>query len=345
MKTNAIRRSNFELLRFLCIIGIVCMHIIGLIYQSVDGYNRVICIFLNSIFNANVSIFVLISGYFGIKKQLSKLLSMEYMVLFYSIISFLVILYLNHDNINNISFFIYLLQVIFPTLTMKYWFFSCYVILFFLAPYIELMFQKLSLQLIQRLIIMLLFFFSIAPTFLYIEILGDAGKGIVNMLLIYMIGRYFSYYGIPQKLEKIHLILLPFLIIFSTFFNTLLSMKFRPQGLILNFARDNSLFTIGIAICIFIFFHKKNLYSALINNLASFVFPIYLVNETIRAILHFIYPFTVYENSPYMFFMLIAYTLITLILGIIIELIRRLLFTKLEKYILPLISKKFQWLN
>ena len=60
------RKSGIELLRILCMFGIVYMHTFGSMLETVHGGNMALAVFENALFNCGVSCFVLISGYFGI---------------------------------------------------------------------------------------------------------------------------------------------------------------------------------------------------------------------------------------------------------------------------------------
>ena len=66
------RKSGIELLRILCMFGIVYMHTFGSMLETVHGGNMALAVFENALFNCGVSCFVLISGYFGIKKKTYK---------------------------------------------------------------------------------------------------------------------------------------------------------------------------------------------------------------------------------------------------------------------------------
>ena len=69
------RSSNFELLRLLCIFGILMMHTFGGIDTSVSFFNTEIHVLVNSVFNMGVTCFILLSGYFGIHFVLPCLMS------------------------------------------------------------------------------------------------------------------------------------------------------------------------------------------------------------------------------------------------------------------------------
>ena len=54
--------------------------------------------------------------------------------------------------------------------------------------------EKLDKKRFQRLILTMLLVFSILPSILQIHVMNDSGKGVLNMLLIYLIGRYIRKY-------------------------------------------------------------------------------------------------------------------------------------------------------
>ena len=79
------RSSNFELLRLLCIFGILMMHTFGGIDTSVSFFNTEIHVLVNSIFNMGVTCFILLSGYFGIRFDFKKLIRLDLMIIFFNI--------------------------------------------------------------------------------------------------------------------------------------------------------------------------------------------------------------------------------------------------------------------
>ena len=85
------RNSTIELLRVLCILMIVFMHLVGIWWDFCDNlFDKEFIIFVNSLCNCAVTIFMLISGYYGIRFNLKKIIRFEMMVLFYSILFILV---------------------------------------------------------------------------------------------------------------------------------------------------------------------------------------------------------------------------------------------------------------
>lgn len=79
------RNSSIEVLRLLAIFGIVVMHVNGPLLSTAFGSNSIWIQIENSFFNCGVSVFVLISGYFGIKRTSRKILILELSALVYSL--------------------------------------------------------------------------------------------------------------------------------------------------------------------------------------------------------------------------------------------------------------------
>lgn len=77
------RQSNIELLRILCVIMVITLHVFGE-YQEIESASfQHTCTFINSFCNTAVTIFILISGYYGIKFKLKKWVFLFTIVTFY----------------------------------------------------------------------------------------------------------------------------------------------------------------------------------------------------------------------------------------------------------------------
>ena len=62
--------------------GIVYMHTFGSMLETVRGGNMALAVLENALFNCGVSCFVLISGYFGIRKNTRRLIKLDLTVIF-----------------------------------------------------------------------------------------------------------------------------------------------------------------------------------------------------------------------------------------------------------------------
>ena len=95
-----------------------------------------------------------------------------------------------------------LVKSLLPFISRKYWFYSCYVCLMLLSGYIQKLIDALKQEEMKKLLILLIILFSVFPTIFYFELVPDNGKGLVQMIMVYMIGRYIrSYYDrkLPGK--------------------------------------------------------------------------------------------------------------------------------------------------
>ena len=61
-----------------------------MIYNTVAGSNLLTIIIVNSIFNCGVTIFALISGYFGVSSSAKKVTRIEIMAIMYAVLSVLI---------------------------------------------------------------------------------------------------------------------------------------------------------------------------------------------------------------------------------------------------------------
>jgi len=85
------RLSNIELLRLLAILFIVMMHAAGLLIGTDHLPNRIVLTAINAVGNMGVTVFILISGYFGIHFRWSRLWTFWAMALCYSLLEYAII--------------------------------------------------------------------------------------------------------------------------------------------------------------------------------------------------------------------------------------------------------------
>ncbi len=312
-KVNIIRNSNIELLRVISIVMIVVMHVYGQ-YQTVDDgfvyHSSMLC---NAICNTGVSIFVLISGYYGVKSNLRKWISLYNVTTFYGILFLIACFIRPHYAIDTTL----ILKCIFPVFCNKYWFITSYLLLMALSKYIDRMLNTLSRKEYKTLILVLTLFVIISPTLFRFEIFNDSGKGFMNMLTMYIIGRYIAKYGFIQLIHKYSMLLVPLLICLIWLGNEVMD---RYTGNWWYFCRDNSVFIVVLAICIFyLFVSTTDRHDEAINRFAKYVFPIYLVHGI------FLENLCLYLQSTSVWYILqiIVSVVISILLSIIVENFRR----------------------
>lgn len=335
------RQSNFESLRISCIIFITFMHISGAALNTTNTCNMLLVQIINTFGNTGVTLFVLITGYFGIKFKIRKLISLLIITWFYSYFSYLFQVLFEERNIQTSE----LVTTIFPILRNKYWFITSYVILYCLSPFLNRVVNILSQKNFQQLLLIICFFFIISPTFLYIDILNDGGKGIVNMILIYLFGQYLKIYSLPYFFQQNNKLLLSVCLICIFSLNTLFTII--NGNFVLKFAHDNSLFIFIASICIFNWIRQWKYKSDTINYLARYTFPLYLIQDLlINSTKSWYSPYI----NEYEFIIRLIYTTCFICLAtFVIESIRKKVFYRLDKSIISFIIKKilffknFKW--
>lgn len=317
------RNSSLECLRILCMFGIIFMHTFGMFYKTATGINLVMGTIINSIFNMGVSVFMLISGYFGIRFSSKKLVSLECTVLFYSILGmFFKGIILESWSASTV------LKSILPISTKYYWYMSVYIIIFVCSGYINMFIDSLDKKMFLKFICLMLLFFSIMPTFAYYEIMGDNGKGLMNMVLMYLIGRYIKICNVKPSCRICRGVCIATVI--TCVLNYIFAMWHGGIGLFAPFARDNSLTIILSSIFMFLFFLNITFYSKTINVIAKGMFATYLCEGTIRLILNSFIPWEKYVSSWYLFVLISLYTIVVMIICLFIETIRKSIYTLFE---------------
>lgn len=184
------RNSNHELLRIIAMYMIVFIHAnmylgdfcTGVAWRCFNGL-------VNGICNIGVSCFILISGYYGVKFSVQKLVKMECMMISYSLLETAILCLALPEQMQGAALLEQLVKSFLPFITRKYWFYSCYVCLLFLSGYIQKFMEYLEQKELKRLLLLLIGLFSVLPALFYFELIPDNGKGLVQMIMVYMIGR------------------------------------------------------------------------------------------------------------------------------------------------------------
>lgn len=324
------RNSAVELLRILCIFGIFTMHSFPAT-STARGLLLVQGIFINSLFNSCVSIFELISGFFGVRTSVKKLFRFWIMIAAFSILG-LVVNY-GFGNVNNsgiIEFLKTIRNTIFPISSVKFWYMTAYFQLMVFADYINLIPEKMERKQFERFLLLLLFVYSICPTITFKNVMNDAGKGFVNMLLMYLIGRYIRLYGaeINVKGKCFNLntcktsglfLLTAAVFIIEFLLNMAVSFVKGGVGIHAPFAMDWSILILLLAICIFMLFQRIHFVSQVVNRIASHMFGAFLAESTARTVVNRFFDVSIYTERWYLAAVIFVYVLATVIVGIILD--------------------------
>lgn len=316
------RNSSFELLRLLCIFGIITMHTFASIDTGASTQNTSINVLVNSLFNTGVTCFILISGYFGIRFDLKKLISLDFMIIFFTLAGTILLGDLGIKT---------LIKSCIPVLSRHYWFITCYFALCILAPFLNQIPEHLSREHFRNLILILLLIFSVIPTITTYDIMQDAGKGLVDFVMIYLLGRYLSLYHKEKSYRNSRLLLglvLSTVIVFGM--DLALTLK---QGVIYStFSRDCSILIIFSSVLILLLFSQMHFTSHFVNRAASNVLAVYVLDQTLRTLLNRYIDLNTYAAEPYLILIVLGYVAVVVVAALLINEIRKLTIGRIEPW-------------
>lgn len=269
------RDSNFELCRLACMFYIVFYHLIihvpGL-YQEV-GWARP----LRTICHIGVVVFVMISGYYGIRRSWKGFLKIALTVSFYNLLGLLIAHFCFAQPFDPKQ----LLTVVFPISQGKYWFITSYVILFLLAPYINTVLDNLGRKefwIFLAIMAVLVFYLGGIH-----QLKAADGRGILAFVLSYGIGRFIRRFY-PDGLKGVPMMgRYPWLayLLFCTVIYVLVA--FAPstvsKGVNFLFFGYNEIGLYIMAVLFFLAFQGIRIKSRVVNYLAVSVLAIYLLHE------------------------------------------------------------------
>lgn len=283
------RNSNHELLRILAMYMIVLIHANMYLFQFTGGgIGFALNGMVNGICNIGVSCFILISGYYGVKFSIRKFVRMECMMITYSLLETALMCLILPEQVQGAALLEQLIKSFLPFITRKYWFYSSYVCLFFLSGYIRKFIDCLSREEFKRLLLLLLFLFSVLPTFFYFELIPDNGKGLVQMIMVYLLGRYIRMYR-DVKLPSMAGILFVLLWAVNGISH---EIPISLGDVWHHLCKDNSITNLIMAVILFYAFKELKLFSGkedgtagkasrIVNRTAGYVFAVFALNNVL----------------------------------------------------------------
>lgn len=277
------RHSNFELLRIVAMAMIVAHHFVVHVLwpaQIASGGSLAAVAGINALFLGGVNLFVMISGFFGIRLTWRSLLNLWLFVGFYLLVT-------------RAGFHYYALHHALPGITWRsallpfamfsrsgYWFINYYFVLMLFSPLLNYALRDMPLQRFRQ-CILLLTLFTCYSGFL----LGNTnptGYNAVHFLYLYVLGRYVSREPLLRKLDRrFYLGLFAAASLGYAALSYLLVARGiagpeYPQQL---FAYNNPLLLFACA-SLFCYFRRLNLQRHFINQAAVSMLAVYLLQES-----------------------------------------------------------------
>lgn len=345
------RNSSIELLRILAMCGVIILHYnnknVGGAFAQVppNTTNQYILFLLESLSIISVNLFLIVSGYFLCRTK--KRTAVKPLQLLIQVMLFGLGIYLYKNQGNPID-----CNALLSSLIPRNYFVILYITMYVVSPYINLCMENLSKRNLNRMILILISFFSIYPTLVDLfqiathkEWLGlstigmygsQRGYTIVQFLLMYILGAWL-YYGFTDN-RKINSIVLSGIIVGCTLVLTCQAILDQKLG---TFAGNTAWeycnpIIIVQTIAIFLLFSKLHFTSKVVNTLSKGNFSVYLLmNLFLRQISEGIAsavqkPF--YKMGLHLFLSIIAIYLICWMIGLLYDILTRPVFDKLSQY-------------
>lgn len=272
------RDSNIELLRIVCMLFILIHHFIIIVFYPdltvrdgiIDSY-RIAGIIINGFTYVGVNCFILISGYYGIKFRLKSLFNLYCICAFYALLTTLL-----RYGLTGFRFdrgFLY--TVFLPFSHSKWWFITCYVVLFLLSPILNSAIQKLD----HRKFVLSVVVLTVLNVYLgfYWHVYNINGYTVAQFVYIYFIGAFLRKYP-PLRMDRKWSMscYISGALLWSAL--TIVSVKWRvPHWTSFHY---NNPFIIIASIGLFIFMTTIEIRSQVINTIASSVLAAYLLQDT-----------------------------------------------------------------
>lgn len=267
-----VRESNFELLRILCMLGVLGNHIMQYLYDlhtpsiTWAGEAR---IFLMNICIIAVNCFILISGYFGIRLSTKGVIKFISQCFFYS-----VGIYLLMASFHGTFSFPGLVKSFFACSESPLWFIPTYLALMLVSPLINAGFEGMD-QLNRVKSLCLLLLADVYIGYMHqCEAIGSSGYNLFHMICIYYLGRVISMLPKYPFVKWGWLSLLMFLIM--TVLHAV-KMRFFPISIIYSMHYNSPCLYLA-SFLVFQWFRNLSFQSSFINYTASSVLAVYLIH-------------------------------------------------------------------
>lgn len=278
--TNKVRQSNIELCRIVAMFLVLVTHanFVSLGEPSVadmnasfaGGYLRHLVAALSVVC---VNVFVMLSGWFGIKLSLKKLCSFLFQILFFNILVWLAWVVLLHHDLSVKDTLMYFVMG-----TKSNWFIKAYIALMIIAPVLNMFAQNATKRQYQTILIAFFLFLS-----LYGWILQEgvqwlrSGSDLPTMAFCYLLAGYFRIYPPPLfHTRRIHDLIIYIGTCLVIAFLSTLARKY--VNISLHLYLYTCPFVILASLHFMLFFSKLTITSKVINRIAASVFAVYLLH-------------------------------------------------------------------
>ncbi len=357
------RNYGIDLLRITAMFMVVILHILGCggILKGGESFsaNYVTAWFLETAAYCAVNVFAMISGYAmaGRHVSLFKIIPLWLLVFFYSsVITILfrfVPFFAQFHEVTNREL---IDGIFFPVLSRQYWYFSCYVGLFFFIPFINRLLENLN-QKEHRALCLTIFILFSAATMLNLHDKDtfnlNRGYSVLWLVCLYIVGAYLKKYPLRLSKSKAFLIYLfcvvaAWLLDFPvTYFA--LNKGSQDNGVAQLFVDYLSPFIFASGIMLIVLFSQIRIEKAAakkaIRFASSLAFSVYIIHVHPLVFFYVLkgrFAYLASENPAYMALMVILISLALFASCMIVDLVRHAVFSLFGVEKIPkLLENKF----
>lgn len=291
------RQSNIELLRIIAMFAILFGHFIGYGYGDIadvqETYKTTINQSILAFLTIHVNLFLLITGYFGIRLRWASFIRLFVKCTFYAIGIYVIWTLVTGQSMH---LAVILKRCLFFCRTSPWWFIENYFYLMLFSPLLNICIKGLDKTRYKKILLLLAFINLVLGGFLKSS-LNVTGFTIHHFVFIYFIGGYIRRYGLFENVSS-KILLLVYILCVSFIFAGFASGYEVVRGYINPFVLLGSM----VVFCLFL---RVKFRSRAINWVASSSLAVYLLHDDdtiIRYIyierMHDLYNFT---SEPYFY--------------------------------------------
>lgn len=298
MTKTKTRNSSIELLRILAALFVIMLHYSdgrAFTYVSEGSAHQYVLFAIESIGICAVDLFVLISGYFlsgTQKRSVLKGLELLVQVVVFGEAKYIISSLISHTALS--------LSTMIKLLIPNNYYVILYLAVYFVSPYINLVLKNLTKKQWNQFVVILLLLFSAWPTLVdFLEELrgsdwfglstvaawgAQQGFNVVNFTLLYILGGYLRYHGLPEKCNRIRILLPAWLVTVGLIFVwALISQRMTRTEMHSAWVYHNPLVILS-AVLLFCIFARMEMRSKVINALAAASFTSFIFHNKIMEL-------------------------------------------------------------
>lgn len=354
------RMASVELLRSIAMLMVITLHYLdkGKILVPLSEPQNVgsLCAwFLEALCIVAVNTYVLVSGYFLTESgfKLRRLVYLVAQLLFYSILVPVVLVLCGVLPVSELTLY-HALNYVFPIQMNHYWFATAYILMYLFVPVLSAGVKQLSKKQLQTTILLLVAVFSLSKSILTFQLAIDKnGYDVVWFLCLFCIAAYIRLHG-SRRIEKSSQGVLLYLVSSAALFGLSLLIAYVSNRLdkfayfVDSTYHYNHILCLASSLGLFLAFLYWKLpegrVAALIRKIAPYTFGVYLLHENreIRYLWQNWLGMDQYGNGSWSPIHWMISILLVFAAGILVDYIRSLLFTAVEKLIIKIGDRKCQ---